>query len=332
MNKLLIICVIGALLQFACVSYAATGTIQPQILHQELVRLTDHFDGRVGISVQNDSEAVDINGDQPFPLQSVMKLAVGMAVMDRVDDGKWHLDDEVVVHQQDLSLAVQPLAKLVTPDGFHTNIGDLVHRAIINSDSAATDILIARLGGPQQVQAFLVRKGISGVRIDRDEKHLQTEIIGLDWQPEYVDSSLLNRAIDAVPKDHRDAAYKQYQADVRDTATPKGMASLLQSLASEKLLSNTSTKYLLDVMNQTRTFPDRLKAGVSNGWTLAHKTGTSSTWNGVTAATNDVGILTTPDGDRLSIVVFIADSRAPDKKRAELMAQVAAAAIAHYQK
>jgi beta-lactamase class A len=63
---------------------------------------------------------------------------------------------------------------------------------------------------------------------------------------------------------------------------------------------------------------------------LAHKTGTSSTWKGVTAATNDVGILTSPGGEIVSVAVFIADSRAPEKDRAQLMARVTRATIESY--
>jgi beta-lactamase class A len=73
------------------------------------------------------------------------------------------------------------------------------------------------------------------------------------------------------------------------------MTKLLQLLAENRLLSASSTRRLLEIMTQTATFPDRLKAGVSPGWILAHKTGTSGTWRGVTAATNDVGILMAPD-------------------------------------
>jgi beta-lactamase class A len=83
-------------------------------------------------------------------------------------------------------------------------------------------------------------------------------------------------------------------------------------------------------MEQTVTFPDRLKAGTAPGWTLGHKTGTSGTWNGVTAATNDVGVLVAPDRGVLAVAVFIGDSTASSSARAALTASVAAAAIEHY--
>lgn len=226
---------------------------------------------------------------------------------------------------------MQPIANIVNKEGsYRTTIGDLVRRAIVDSDSAATDILVRRLGGPRAAQDFLDRKGIRGVRLDRDEKHLQTEIVGIHWRPELVDKELLDRAIRQVPEHERDAAWRRYQMDVRDTATPEGMTAMLRSLAAGRLLSPSSTQYILDTMKQTVTFPDRLKAGLSQGWSVAHKTGTSDTWKGVTAATNDVGILTAPDGRWIAIAVFVADSRAPDRQRAALIASLAKATIAQY--
>jgi beta-lactamase class A len=277
--------------------------------------------------VQDAAAAACVNGTQRFPLQSVMKLLVGIATMDAVDRRGWMLDEGVIVRKQDLSLAVQPLATLVTGAGFRTTIDDLVRRAIVDSDSAATDFLVARLGGPPAIQAVLDRHRLAGVRFDRDERHLQTEIGGVEWRPEFVDGTLLDRAYAAVSDAQRDAAFRGYQKDPRDTATPRGMAALLQALAHGTLLSPASTTRLLEIMTQTVTFPDRLKAGVPAGWTLAHKTGTSGTWRGVTAATNDVGVLTAPDGRRISVAVFIADSKAPSEKRAALMANVARAIV-----
>jgi beta-lactamase class A len=105
---------------------------------------------------------------------------------------------------------------------------------------------------------------------------------------------------------------------------------LLYSLALGKRLSPESTKQLLDVMTQTVTLPDRLKAGVPDSWRLAHKTATSGSWKGVAAATNDVGILTAPNGEMVSIVVFVGDSREPSSRRAALMARAASLTVAHY--
>jgi beta-lactamase class A len=318
---------------FACTVFASAmlaGSLRNEELRAQFQDLARGFDGRVGICAQGGSGTACVNGDQRFSLQSVMKLLVALAVMDAVDHRGWNLNEPLLVRRQDLSLFVQPIAKLVTDAGYPATMGDLLRRAIVDSDSAATDILVGKLGGQAAVQAFLDRHAITGVRFDRDERHLQTEILGLEWRPEFVDAAVLDAAIAAVPDDRRDQAYRRYQADPRDTATPKGMALLLYSLAQGKLLSPESTKHLLDVMSGTVTFPDRLKAGVPDGWRLAHKTGTSGSWKGVTAATNDVGVLTAPDGGKVSIAVFVGDSQEPSAKRASLMARAASLTVAHY--
>jgi beta-lactamase class A len=296
----------------------------------DLAALTKDFAGNVGVCAGDGVLEACLKGSQTFPMQSVMKLPVAISALEAVDQSKWHLDDEVLVRKQDLSVFVQPMAKLVGPDGLQTTIGDLVRRAIVDSDSAATDILIARLGGPLAVQLTLNRGGVTNVRVDRDEKHLQTEISGLDWRDEYLDPSTLDRAIDAVPEARRDAAFQAYLHDRRDTSTPRGMTILLESLVSGRLLSPSSTKFLLDTLTQTTTFPDRLKAGVPDGWTIGHKTGTSGTWKGVTVAFNDVGIITGPKGETISIAVFISDSKASDKDMAKLMADITRAIVTKY--
>jgi beta-lactamase class A len=267
------------------------GTISHDALQRRLEALAGGSDGRLGVCVEDAAGRSCLRGDERFPMQSVMKLVVAVAVMEAVD----HKGDEpVLVRRQDLSLFVQPLAKLVTDRGYRTTIGDLVRRAVIDSDSAAADILIARLGGTKAVQPSLDGLRVAGVRIDRDERHLQTEIAGLSWRPEYLDPKALDLAIAGVPRARREAANHAYRVDVRDTATPRGMAELLERLATQKLLSERSTRYLMNVMRQTVTFPERLKAGAAPGWTLGHKTGTGGTWNGVTPATNDVGIFHPP--------------------------------------
>jgi beta-lactamase class A len=168
------------------------------------------------------------------------------------------------------------------------------------------------------------------MRVSRDEKHLQSEINGLRWKPEYVDSAIFDRAVAAVPPEKRDAAFQAYLRDRRDTATPLSTTLLLERLDEGHLLKPASCRHLLDILQQTTTMPDRLKAGVPDGWTIGHKTGTSGEWRGVTAATNDVGIITGPKGEKIYISVFIAESRASAADRAALIANIARMAIENY--
>lgn len=310
----------------------AGGLADPQGLQAALQALAKAHPGRVGICAQDErGPPVCVNGDQRFSLQSVVKLVVGAALMGAVDEGRLRLDEPITVRREDMSVFVQPIEKIVAARGsFATTLGDLMRRAVVESDSAATDILIGRLGGPAAVQRFLERRGIVGIRVDRTERQLQTETYGLAWIDGYVFPERHLAAIKAVPKARRDAAFAAYLKDERDTATPRAMAAFLQALAAGRLLSPASTRHFMDVMRQTVTFPDRLRAGAPAGWSVGHKTGTGPAWNGIASVTNDVGILTAPDGGTVSVAAFVADSTAPAKDRAAVIAGAARAATAAY--
>lgn len=312
------------------VAYA--GAFAPN-LRQGIETLTAKFDGRVGICTMDvaSAESVCLNGDQRFSLQSVMKLFVGAAILDAEVSGKLRLDDAVVVRRKDLSLGAQPLADIVRKNGdLTTTIEDLVRRAVIESDSTAADVLVDRLGGIAMVQEFLTRRGVEGIRLDRDERHLQAEVSGMLWRPEFSDAETYAKALKLVSDEARSKAYAAYLKDPRDTATPAGMVAFLKDLALGKVLPEPATKKLLAIMAATTTGKDRLRAGLRKGWAIGHKTGTSSSWKGMTAATNDVGILTAPDGALVAIAVFVADSRRPNAERAAILAQSARLVTASY--
>lgn len=294
-------------------------------LAAELKALDKDFHGRVGVCVQMSAKEEPIcnRGSEKFSLQSVMKMIVGATVLDLVDAGKERLDAIVIVKKSDLSVYMQPIAKEIGPNGYRTTVGDLIRRANVDSDSAAVDILWQRIGGAPVVKKFLERKGIQGMRLDRDEKHLQSEISGLQWKPEYVDAALFEKTIADLPDAHKAAAYKKYQTDPRDTCTPLGMNQFLRKLAEGQLLSPAATDYLLKVMKMTATGPDRLMAGTAPTWKLAHKTGTSGSWKGVSAALNDVGILYGPKGERVTVTVFVGDNADGPEKGAAKIARVA---------
>ena len=257
-------------------------------LETKLGILVKNLRGRVGLCVSDSRSGVSINGNRRFPLHSVFNLAAALAVLDAVDKGQLRLDDAVAIGQNEADRGVQPLAKHASLDRFNTTIRDLLFRMIVDSDDAATDSLVKKVGGPSGIQSVLVKKGFKGFKINRNERDLSAE-------------------------------------GRRDTGTPIAVANLLQWLANGQLLSRASSALLLEAMTKTRTYPERLRAGVPNGWLLAHETGTGSTGKGITAATNDAGILMAPDASSFVVVVFIARSNASDQDRAALIAEVARA-------
>ena len=77
----------------------------------------------------------------------------------------------------------------------------------------------------------------------------------------------------------------------------------------KKLISKNSTDFLYKLMMETSTGKNRLVSGLPKGTEIAHRTGTSFTENGITPATNNIGIITLPNGKKYAISVFISDSK-----------------------
>lgn len=297
-------------------------------LQDRLDALVHDFNGRVGISVRDTRTGLGggIAADDPFPMQSVAKLAVAIALLDQVDNHRLTLSEPVTLHPEDLSLYWQPVAAAVQaagPAGYRTDWADLLRRMVVESDNAAADLIIARLGGPAAVQAALEAKGLGGLHIDRDEKHLQTSIACLEWQPAFSDPATLEAAVAAVPLGRRLSCRSTYLNDIRDTVRPAAMTVLLSRLVAGDLLSKPGTRRLLDLMSASTTGPDRLAAGLAPRWRLAHKTGTGPTIEGMALSTNDVGVLTAPDGHTVVVAVFIASTTATRAQAEALIANVA---------
>ena len=109
-------------------------------------------------------------------------------------------------------------------------------------------------------------------------------------------------------------------------ATPDATLRLLQAIHERRAgLSDQTTQLLLDVMNASRTGERRVLSGLPRGTPYAHKTGTGGRENGVISATNDVGLITLPDGRHVAIAVFIKDSKSPTVVRLKAMRDIAEA-------
>jgi beta-lactamase class A len=80
---------------------------------------------------------------------------------------------------------------------------------------------------------------------------------------------------------------------------------------------------VLKFMIESTPGAKRLKGLLPAGTIVAHKTGTSGTEkNGITAATNDIGIITLPSGRHVAIAVFVSDSPADEATREGVIARI----------
>jgi len=264
-------------------------------LQNQIEQIASAAKGHVGVAavVLETGETVSLNSHDHFPMQSVYKLPIGMAVMKQVDAGKIKLEQKVRVTKSDFVRAGQhsPIRDK-NPNGAELTVSELMGWMLLESDGTASDVLMKLVGGPEAVQAYLNELKITEWIVLNSEQE-----IGQDWQTQY-----------------------------RNWATPEAAVALLRSLHERRGLSESSQTLLLKLMTESTPGAKRQKGLLPAGTVVAHKTGTSGTRNGITAATNDIGLITLPNGQHLAIAVFVSDSPVDEAKREAVIARVAKAA------
>lgn len=274
---------------------AKTDDKQNGELRNRIEQIASASKGRVGVAVKmlETGESFSLNPNEHFPMQSVYKLPIGMAVLQQVDSGKIKLEQRVFVEKNDfVRLGQHSPIRDKNPNGVELSVSELLRFMVSESDGTASDVLFRLTGGSKAISNYLNELKVSEIIVANTEKE-----IGRDWETQY-----------------------------RNWASPEGAIALLCALHESRGLSTESRALLLKLMTETQTGLNRLKGLLPNNTMVAHKTGTSGTnSNGITAATNDIGIVTLPDGKHLAIAVFVSDSPKDLATREEIIAKIARA-------
>lgn len=309
--------------------YGLGETTAHRALEAEIRSIGQGFNGDIGIAVEDVQTGwtTAFDGDTYFPQQSVSKFWVALTAFNKIDHDALSFDAPVTLHKSDITLFHQPIAAEIGENGYSTTLGELMTRALQQSDNTCNDAVLWRAGGPEAVRAFLREKGISGIRFGPGERLLQSAIAGLTWKQSYAYNGGFFKARDALPLSSRRTAFERYIANPMDGAQPLGVVDALSRLKRGELLSPASTQRLLGIMSHTKTGPQRLKGGLEPGWTLSHKTGTGQILGAVEAGYNDIGVITGPDGHSYAIAVMIRRTSAPLPQRMHAMQSVVHAVI-----
>lgn len=231
------------------------------------------------------------NAQAKLPMQSVYKLPIAMTVLDQVDRGRLSLSQPVRFLESDLISPGQhsPLRDSHPHGGVDVPLAELLRLAVEESDGVASDILLRVIGGPTVADTYVRSLGIEGMHIADTEK-----TIGRD----------------------KNAQYRNY-------AEPQALVALLRRIADRSPLSPSSTEQLVTWMVNTPRGEHRIPGSLPQGTVVAHKMGTSGEDNGLTHATNDIGLITLPCGQKLAMAVMIEDSPESEDAREGVIAEIA---------
>jgi beta-lactamase class A len=127
-------------------------------------------------------------------------------------------------------------------------------------------------------------------------------------------------------EDGEDGLARDVTAQYRNWFEPAGAVEFLRRISDDSPLTPEHTRLLLQWMAETSTGVHRIEGDLPAGAIVMHKTGSSGTKNGVTFATNDIGLIALPDGRRLAIAIFVTDSATDEATRDGVIARIAKAA------
>ena len=288
------------LLVVLCLVNPKFATAQSDQFKQKIEEIVSSSKGEIGIAVMGleSREKYLFRGGQKFPMQSVFKFPLAMAVLDQVDKGKLSLDQKILITKVDLEPKTWSPLKVKFPDGnIDLTLAEMLGYTVSQSDNITCDILFKLVGGTATVDKYMKSIGVKGIAIVATEMEMS----------------------------------KQWNVQFTNWCQPSAMLQLLDIFYQGKKLSKSSNAFLFKIMTETTTGPNQIKGLLPKEVSVAHKTGSSGTnANGITAATNDVGIITLPNGKHLAVVLFLTNSLDPKEKRDELMAQIARASFDYY--
>ncbi|WP_419702081.1 class A beta-lactamase, subclass A2 [Mucilaginibacter sp. NFX135] len=264
-------------------------------MRSRIIEIAKEGKGTVGVSILNldTHDTLSYNGHAQLPMQSVMKFSIAITVLHGIDEGHFKLDQPIHIDKSDYYDTYSPLKDKHPGGNFDITIRELLSYMVSLSDNVACDVLLKTLGGIDKVNTYIHSIGIPNIAFKATEFQMAQS-----WDVQYT-----------------------------NWAEATGLTHLLDLAFKPDFLSPANHAYLWKIMQETSTGPNQIKGLLPVGTVVYHKTGRSGTnEQGITAATNDIGIITLPNGKHLAIAVFVSDTPVNQTIRESIISRIAKAA------
>lgn len=266
----------------------ATAAVAPwnTKLSQEISKILKSSDGQYGVFVRSmvSGEEFSWQATRSWYLASAIKLAVATELYHQVEQGKLGFDDTYAITSSDYRDGAG-LTNFVKPGGLMT-IRHLAEQMLVESDNAATDILIKKLGLDNVNSRLkeIVPTGFSPISTLLDVRRMAfSEFNPRALDLDNMDFMLLKKIKNEshklrwfrrklrLNKDQMNAktlqdAYEKYYATEINSGSLVAYADLLAFTAKND--------DLIAIMSRSSTGEKRLIKGLPVGYKFAHKTGT----------------------------------------------------------
>lgn len=270
-------------------------------LRKKIQKIISTKNASVGVSIvgNNGKDTLSINGDRHYPMQSVFKLHIALAVISQINKARFSFSQNLQLEKKDLLPNLYSPLREKYPNGALVPISEILEYTVSQSDNVGCDALLRLIGGPKVVNDYFRKNGFKDVAIKFNEEVMQN-----NWDLQF-----------------------------QNWTTPKAANEVLSAYYynKEKLLSKDSHDFIWKVLKGTQTGRKRLKGQLPEDAIVAHKTGSSGTnKDGLTAAVNDIGVIFLPDGNHFFISVFVSNSKEDAETNEKIIADIAKATLNHF--
>ncbi|WP_288458848.1 class A beta-lactamase, subclass A2 [uncultured Chryseobacterium sp.] len=266
---------------------------QQSVLEQKINSITKDKKAMVAVSIHSfeDNIKLSINGNKKLPLLSVFKFHIALTVLNLVDQKKLNLKQKILITKADLHENTWSPFRNKYPNGnVEMTIEELLQYMISQSDNNITDVLIHLVGGTQSVQKFMDDLTVKDFTIKADESKM----------------------------------HEGFEFHYWNTSTTNSLNQLLKRFYDKKIISKTSTSFLMKTMIQTTTGSNKIVALLPKDTPVAHRTGSSGkNEKGLTIAENDIGIITLPNGKHIALSILVSDSMESEETNTKMVAEIA---------
>ncbi|MEX2374342.1 MAG: serine hydrolase [Dehalococcoidia bacterium] len=283
-----------------------------EALRSQVLGLVEQTSGEVGVSIRHLESGLgfDIDGDRRFPTASMYKVPIMIEVFRQREEGVLSLDERISI-QPDVLHFSTVLSRF--DPGLNPTLRDLVFLMITESENAATDIVLNRVGA-DRVTATMQEFGFPSVSVDRTVKEMMEDYLGLSPEQRILTGPAFAAMMDSSPERahysrmwrEADAAIPEsvhrFSQEPKDVASPNDLTRILEMIARGQMVSAEASAEMLDIMLEARFGSDLLAGELPPQTPVARKSGTLPTSLGET------GIIFLPEG-RGRLVVTVMTNR-----------------------
>jgi beta-lactamase class A len=211
---------------------------------------------------------VMIRGEESFHAASTMKTPVMIEIFRQAAEGKFSMEDSIVVHNSftsivdgspyQMDLGVDSHESLYGLIGEKSTYYDLTFEMITRSSNLATNILIGRVGAKNVMQT-MKELGAKDIQVLRGVEDL-----------------------------------KAFEAGLNNTTTAQDLLRIMEAIALEEV---EGAEEMFNILSQQQ-FNDQIPALLPQDVVVAHKTGS------ITGVQHDSGIIRLPDGRQYILVTL----------------------------